>query len=257
MRIGLIFGPTGDWNAIMKAAQIADNSNLDAIGFWDHYHSEKPEWAMVCGWSAYGALALTTKRIHLVPMVIDRMNYLPGVLAKETSMLSLISSGRFELGIGAGDYFKEARAWGIPVPDALTRIAQLKETVAVLHQIWRGELVTYQGEHLHLKDAACTPVPPGAPRVVVGAGNSRRLIHSAVEYADEINVYPDEEIIRFARDEMMAAQRSIKLSVFMGSDLPEPEKLAAWEVLGIERVFVTIWPPFDTIQRLIELSSKR
>ncbi|MBA3946118.1 MAG: LLM class flavin-dependent oxidoreductase [Herpetosiphonaceae bacterium] len=64
---------------------------MDSVGFWDHYHSEQPAWGYVCGWSAYGALASMTTRIHLLPMVICRLNYTPGVLAKETSMLSIIS----------------------------------------------------------------------------------------------------------------------------------------------------------------------
>jgi alkanesulfonate monooxygenase SsuD/methylene tetrahydromethanopterin reductase-like flavin-dependent oxidoreductase (luciferase family) len=72
MRIGAVLSPTGDWPAILEAAQLADRHGLDAIGFWDHYHSERPDWTYVCGWSAYGALAQATARIRLVPMVIAR-----------------------------------------------------------------------------------------------------------------------------------------------------------------------------------------
>lgn len=68
----------------------------------------------------------------------------------------------------------------------------------ILRRIWLGEPVTFEGEQIHLTNAACTPVPPTPPRIVVGAGRSRRLIPSAVEYADEINVYATEELIRFA-----------------------------------------------------------
>ena len=91
MRIGANLGPTGDWDAILSAARTADASGFDAISFLDHYHAPKLEWAYLCGWSLYGALAMATSRIHLVPMVIDRLNYLPGVLAKETVMLSFVS----------------------------------------------------------------------------------------------------------------------------------------------------------------------
>src|SRR5213593_2088953 len=121
MRIAINLGPNGDWPAILTAAQRADTLGFNALSFLDHYHTDKLEWPYICGWSAYGALAMATTRIHLVPMVIDRLNYLPGVLAKETSVLSILSAGRFELGIGAGDYFEEARAWGLEVPDAPAR----------------------------------------------------------------------------------------------------------------------------------------
>ena len=104
MHIGVNLGPTGDWSAILAAAQTADTNGFDALGFLDHCHAAKQEWPYLCGWSLYGALALMTTRIKLVPMVIDRLNYLPGVLAKETSTLSIVSSGRFELGIGANPF---------------------------------------------------------------------------------------------------------------------------------------------------------
>ena len=83
-------------------------------------------------------------------MVIDRLNYLPGVLAKESTSLSILSGGRFELGIGAGDFFEEAHAWGTMVPPAPERIVGLKETVQALREVWTGQPVTFEGEHLHL-----------------------------------------------------------------------------------------------------------
>ena len=91
MRIAVNIGPTGDWPAMLAVTRAADTHGFDAISFLDHYHTDKLEWPYICGWSAYGALAMTTSRIHLVPMVIDRLNYLPGVLAKETSQVSRIN----------------------------------------------------------------------------------------------------------------------------------------------------------------------
>ena len=248
MRFGVNLGPTGDWPAMLAAAQTADTLGFDAVGFLDHYHTDKLEWPFIAGWSAYGALALATSRIHLVPQVIDRLNYLPGVLAKESATLAIISGGRFELGIGAGDYFQEARAWGLTVPDAAARIGGLKETVIALRHIWGGDKVTFEGEYLHLKDAAATPAPTPMPRVMVGAGKSWRLIHSAVEYADEINVYADDDLIRFARQQIDAAKRDIALSVYVW-DWPRnlAEKLRTWEDLGVSRAFLTFWHPFDKL----------
>ncbi len=248
MRIGVNLGPTGDWRAMLAAAKEAEARGFDSVGFLDHYHAVKPEWSYICGWSAYGSLAMATSHIHLVPMVIDHLNHLPGVIAKEVSTLSIISSGRFELGIGAGDYFEEAHAWGQEVPTASARINGLKETITILRRIWSGEQVTFDGEHIHLKNAAVTPLPPTLPRIVIGAGSSRKLIQSAVEYADEINVYADEDLIRFARQEIEGSHRTITLSTFVW-DWPEgiATKLATWEQLGVERTFLTFWHPFDQL----------
>lgn len=242
MRIGINLGPNGDWHNMLTVAQRAEQLGFDSVGTLDHYHTEKLEWSYICGWSMYGAMAMATSRIRLVPMVIDRMNYLPGVLAKEVAALSHISQGRFELGIGAGDYFEELKAWGLLLPDAPARIAGLRETIQAIRKIWQGEFVTFAGEQIHLHDAAATPVPYASPHVVVGAGSSRRLIHDAVMYADELNVYADDEVIRFAFDEIRAAQRNIPLSIFVW-DWPDnlTEKMQMWQTMDIERVFLTIW----------------
>jgi len=143
---------------MLAAAQMADKLGFESVGFLDHYHTPRQDWQYLCGWSLYGALAMATSRISFVPMVIDRLNYLPGVLAKEIASLSILSNGRFELGIGAGDFFEEARAWGTIVPSATERIAGLKETVQVLRSIWTGERISFAGEHLHLIEASVTPI---------------------------------------------------------------------------------------------------
>ncbi len=255
MRIAINLGPNADWDATLAAAQVADKHGFDALSFLDHYHTEELQYPYICGWSVYGALAMVTSRIRLVPMVIDRMNYLPGVLAKESATLAIASGGRFELGIGAGDFFEEMRAWGIAIPDASARIAGLKETVTVLRRIWQGEQVTFEGEHLSLNNAASMPVPPQPIRIIVGAGSSKRLISSALEYANEINVYADDNVIRFAQQAIEASCRSVSLSVYASWDLPEEDiaaKLATWEQLGVERTFLTFWPPFDKIPTAVK-----
>jgi alkanesulfonate monooxygenase SsuD/methylene tetrahydromethanopterin reductase-like flavin-dependent oxidoreductase (luciferase family) len=257
MRVGVSLSPTGDWTAILKAAQLADETGLDTVGFWDHYHSEKPEWAYVCGWSAYGAIAAATSRIRLLPMVICRLNYTTGVLAKETSVLSIASGGRFELGIGAGDYPVEYTAWHQPFPDATTRIAALAETIAALREIWQGQLVTFSGQHVQLTDASCTPAPPVPPRVVVGVGGSRRLLRSAVAYADEINIYHDGELLRDTQATIAQAGRSIDISVFLHWQAwPQNlhDELARWADLGVTRAVVNIGYGDDLSQRVTELA---
>lgn len=258
MRIGVNIGPTADWSAMLAAARAADTLGFETVGFLDHYHTPKWEldWPYLCGWSLYGALAMATSCIHLVPMVIDRLNYLPGVLAKEIASLSILSGGRFELGIGAGDYFEEARAWGTAVPPAPERIASLKETVQVLRRIWAGELVTFEGEHLHLVEATVLPVPLIPPRVVVGAGKSRSLIRSAVEYADEINIYADADLIRFAHQQIEASGRAVALSAFVWDWLDDiPSKLVEWEQSGVDRTILTFWHPFEQLEQVSPLLS--
>lgn len=146
MRIGAVLSPVGDWDAVEEAAIAPDELGFDAVALWDHYHSAKPDWAYVCGWSAYGALAARTSRVRLVPMVLNNLHYELGVLAKETSVLSLLSGGRFELGIGAGDWPDSFAAWGRPYPAPDERVARLEASSARAAQ---GSYVVLEWNRLH------------------------------------------------------------------------------------------------------------
>lgn len=243
--VGVCFGPTGSVSDVIAATRLAEARGLGCVGFWDHYHAEQPDWALVNGWSMYGYLAAITERIRLVPMVICRPNHLLGALAKESSMLQLASNGRFELGIGAGDYEKEFTAWNVPFPDAVSRIDWLEESVEALRRLWRGEQVSMTGAHVRLESACCTPVAPVPPRVVVGVGASRRLVDSAVAYADELNVYAKAEIVAYARERIAASGRPVALSVFAMREGEPPDEaalvaeMAAWRDAGASRYIIT------------------
>jgi alkanesulfonate monooxygenase SsuD/methylene tetrahydromethanopterin reductase-like flavin-dependent oxidoreductase (luciferase family) len=259
MRIGAILAPTGDWKVIADGARAADAAGLDAVGLWCHYHSAKPEWAHANGWSLYGALAAITERVRLVPMVLNNLHYQPGVLAKESSMLSLLSGGRFELAIGAGDWPESYAAWGEPYPERDERIGRLAETVSALRLLWKGEPVTSDGTYLHLDSATSTPAPAEPPRVVVGVGNSRRTARATLTVADEFNIYADEKLLADLRELIAASDREVAISTFFDwswDNWPaDPAAvLAPWRELGVGRVFVSIgW--FDMAARAEELAA--
>ena len=50
--IGAVLSPIADWPTVAAGVRAAVVAGLDAIGMYDHYHSLKPEWSDVCGWSA-------------------------------------------------------------------------------------------------------------------------------------------------------------------------------------------------------------
>jgi alkanesulfonate monooxygenase SsuD/methylene tetrahydromethanopterin reductase-like flavin-dependent oxidoreductase (luciferase family) len=258
MRVAAILSPVHAWPAVLQAARAADEAVLDAIGFWDHYHSARPDWGYVCGWSAYGAIAAATSSIRLVPMVLNTLHYDVGVIAKESSLLATASDDRFEVALGAGDWPESFSAWGRPFPAAQERIELLIETAQVLRLIWSGQPVSFDGRHIRLRDAICAPPPPVPPRIVIGAGRSRRAIDAAGDVADEINVYDEVDLIRLARETAEAASRPIDVSVFGAWDWDnwpaDPKvEVARLEEAGVDRIFVSIGGE-DMVRRVRELA---
>ncbi|HKG56739.1 MAG TPA: LLM class flavin-dependent oxidoreductase [Candidatus Limnocylindrales bacterium] len=245
MRIGAILSPVADWQPILAAARRADEAGLDAVGFWDHYHSGRPDWAYACGWSAYGAVAASTSRVRLVPMVLNNLHYEPGVLAKESSILSIASGGRFELAIGAGDWPESFAAWGREFPSRDERLDRLVETAKALRLVWSGEEVSYDGRYVKLSGAICTPPPPRPPRIVIGVGPSRRTLARALDVADEVNVYDDRALIADALAAARDAPRPVDVSVFVSWEWDKWPADPAAEVrrladTGVSRAYVSL-----------------
>lgn len=258
MRIAAILSPIHAWPAILAAARTADAEGLEAVGFWDHYHSAQPDWGYVCGWSAYGAIAAATSSVRLVPMVLNTLHYELGVIAKESSLLAAASKDRFELALGAGDWPDSFKAWGRSFPSAPERIELLIETAQALRLLWSGGPVSFEGRQIRLQDAICAPPPPAPPRIVIGAGSSRRTIDAAVGVADEVNVYDKADLIRAARAAAAAAAGHVDVSVFAAWDWTQwpadPRgEIGRLEEAGADRVCVSIGAE-DMNERIHELA---
>ena len=97
-------------------------------------------------WVALTAVALSTSRVWLAPMVTPLPRRRPAKLARETASLDHLSGGRLILGVGIGampyeyDYLGEEA-------DTRVRGAMLDEGLEVLTGLWSGEPFGHHGEH--------------------------------------------------------------------------------------------------------------
>jgi F420-dependent oxidoreductase-like protein len=141
-------------------------------------------------WITLAGLARETSTIRLGTMVTAGTFRLPGVLAIQVAQVDQMSGGRVELGLGAGWFEAEHRAYGIPFPPA--RHARLAEQLAVVTGLWNtpvGETFSYDGEYYRLTDspALAKPVQSPVPVIIGGLGKSRTPALAA-RYAHEFNV---------------------------------------------------------------------
>lgn len=205
-----------------------------------------------------------TERVKLVPMVLNNLHHELGVLAKESSTLALVSGGRFELGIGAGDWPASYPPWGRPFPPAEERLGRLAESIVALRRLWTGDPVRMDGRWVHLEEAISTPRPPEAPRVVVGVGGSRRTLGVAREFADELdelNVYDGPGLIEEAGTVTRSDGSRPSVSVFLSWEWDKwpadpVAELRALEERGATRVFVSLGAELpEMVERISALAS--
>jgi probable F420-dependent oxidoreductase len=129
--------------------------------------------------TSLAAVAVSTSRIRLCPLVLNNDLRHPVVLAQELATLDHLSDGRLEIGVGAGHAFTEYEAIGQRFDPPATRKARLAESVEILKRLFDGERVNYVGEHYQLHDAlTLRPIQDHVP-ILVGVNGKKALAHAA------------------------------------------------------------------------------
>ena len=184
------------YDDLLAVAREAERLGFDAFFCSDHFLSMGPgtgEPGPTESWATLAGLARETERIRLGTLVTSATFRLPGPLAIAVAEVDAMSGGRVELGLGAGWFEEEHRAYGIPFPDTRERFDRLEEQLAIVTGLWTtpvGERFDFQGRHYQLTNSPALPKPVQRPRppVIVGGLGKRRTPALAARYADEFNV---------------------------------------------------------------------
>lgn len=139
--------------------------------------------------AALATAAAITSRLRVGTMVIANDFRHPAILAKEFATLGALSNGRVELGIGAGWMRAEYEQAGFAFEPAGRRIARLEEALEIIDALWRGERLTFAGEHYRIDGLEGFPAVTGGqrPTLVVGGGRPR-VLRLAGRVADVVGI---------------------------------------------------------------------
>jgi F420-dependent oxidoreductase-like protein len=168
---------------------VLECENLGYNSFWLDDHLMYNDWPILECWTTLSALAANTSKIRLGTMVTCNIHRNPAMLAKSAATLDVISSGRLELGIGAGVQEREHTAYGFGFPKFSDRVERLSEALKVMKELWTLEKASFQGKHYALSDAVCEPKPIQKPHPPITVGGSSELLLRRVTapYADRFD----------------------------------------------------------------------
>lgn len=231
----------------LTVARTAEELGFDAYFRSDHYlrmGPGDPGPGPTDAWITLAGLARETSRLRLGTLVSPITFGLPGPLAISVAQVDAMSSGRVELGIGAGWFDDEHRAYGIPFPPTRERFERLEEQLAIITGLWTtpvGRRFSYSGKHYQLVDSPALPKPVQQPHppIIIGGYGTKRTPSLAARYAQEFNlafapldVYRD-QVIRVkqacadAGRDPASLRTTAGLVVCCGSDETEFERRAA------------------------------
>lgn len=192
--------PGQHWGVMAGLARRADaNEDWSSIWVYDHFHTvpEPSREATHEAWTLMAAFAAVTGRVRLGQMCTCMTYRDPAYLAKVAATIDIVSEGRIEMGIGAGWYEHEWRAYGYGFPTAGERIRRLEEGVQIFRDMWTTGEASFSGRHYQVDGAICAPQPlqgtslPGSkgngiPMWIAGGGEKKTL-RIAAQYADYTN----------------------------------------------------------------------
>ncbi len=181
---------------LLAVARRAEQLGFGAFFRSDHYQriGEGPHGeGSTDAWTTLAGLARDTSTITLGTLVTSATFRLPGPLAIAVATVDDMSSGRVELGIGAGWFDDEHTSYGIPFPCLGERFDRLAEQLEVITGMWStpvGGTYDHDGEHYRVSDSPALPKPVQDPRppIIIGGFGPRRTPDLVARFADEYNV---------------------------------------------------------------------
>ncbi|MEU2452588.1 LLM class F420-dependent oxidoreductase [Streptomyces sp. NPDC012765] len=181
------------YDTLLTVAKATEDLGFDAFFRSDHYlrmGSADGLPGPTDAWITLAGLARETKRIRLGTLMTAGTFRLPGVLAIQVAQVDRMSGGRVELGLGAGWFEDEHKAYGIPFP--ADRMSRLEEQLAVITGLWAtepGATFDYAGKHYRVENSPALPKPAQTKvPVLIGGHGARRTPRLAAQYADEFNM---------------------------------------------------------------------
>ena len=127
----------------------------------------------------------------MISQVSERLKFLvafrpgltsPFLAAQMAGTFQNLTGGRLLLNVVTGGESHEQRMFG-DFLDKDARYARCGEFLHVVRALWRGETVTFHGEHLQVEDATLDQVPDPVPEIYFG-GSSPAAGDVAAKHAD-------------------------------------------------------------------------
>jgi alkanesulfonate monooxygenase SsuD/methylene tetrahydromethanopterin reductase-like flavin-dependent oxidoreductase (luciferase family) len=154
-----------------------------------------------------------------------------------------MSGGRVELGIGAGWFAAEHRAYGVPFPDVGERFDRFAEQVEIIDGLRRtpaGETYDFDGTYYQLSD-----VPFDRP----GTGAAFERVRAAAAQAGRELIYSAAQVLCVGRDEAELKRRAaaidrdvddLRETGLAGSPAEVVERIGEFAELGAARLYLQV-----------------
>ena len=221
-----LFDELADPAIVARLSAEAEEAGWHGVFVWDHVRWREPVVDVADAWITLAAIATSTRRIRLGPMVTPLARRRPVKVARETATLDRLSGGRLTLGVGLGsDRFGSEFSITGEELDERRRGRMLDESLEILGAAWSGEPVHHRGEYYTVDGMRFLPRPvqrPGVPVWVAGYYGRPKPLRRAARHEGffPVNLECPDQLAEIVAD-LTALRREI------GRDVAEPYDVVA------------------------------
>jgi probable F420-dependent oxidoreductase len=275
MKFGAGFALTAqaDPIALRDMAQTLDGAGFDYVTTAGHLlcappdsYTERPLPTYVGPFREpfvfFAYLAAVTQRLAFRTNILILPLFPTALVAKQAAELSLLSGGRFQLGVGINWNQAEYDALG---QDFKTRGRRLEEQIVVLKRLWTEPFVSFEGRFHKLSGVGLNQLPQQPIPVWIGCAPEEALLRRVARVVDGWlpQVDPVEPLARLRRYLMEAGRNpgscGVTWRLVAGPDGPKSWVQTVRQMESIGVTDVTIGTPTGvtgapSLQRIIEAS---
>ena len=176
------------WPELLDMTRAIEDLGFDSVWVGEHLlyrWEDRPARGPWEAWTLLAAIAASTSRIELGPLVACTNFHNPALLAKQAVTIDELSGGRFVLGLGAGWNETEFRAYGYPYDH---RIDRFEEAFTIIRTLLREGAIDFDGRWYQARDCELLPrgPRPAGPPLMIGS-NGPRMLRATMAHADSWN----------------------------------------------------------------------
>jgi alkanesulfonate monooxygenase len=183
------------YEQLLAVAQQAEKLGFDAFFRSDHFlkmGSVDGNPGPSDAWTTLAGIARETSTIRLGTLVNSATFRHPAITAVSVANVDAMSYGRVELGLGAGWFEDEHKAYGFRFPGLAERFEILGEQLHIINGLWNtplGETFCFDGTHYNIENSPGLPKPVQARiPVIIGGSGKKKTPALAAQYATEFNM---------------------------------------------------------------------
>ena len=159
---------------LVDQAVAAEAAGFDMVLGSDHFHPWVDDTSAAgFVWSWLGAVAARTERVQLgTAVTCPLFHYHPALVAQMAATTDRLSGGRLMLGVGTGEAINE-RPLGWEFPGYKHRQERMQEALEIIHRLFAGEKLTFEGRHYTTESAKLYSPPVGPLPALMAAGGPK------------------------------------------------------------------------------------